>query len=147
MPAKKPVKKSAKTNPDKGRYTTLGERKFYRKIAVPTAPKPVKAVVKKAAKTVKVKPAPQERPLKAKQATRTPIDISSTGTPSEGRKSRRLQVAGGNQLVLDERTFDRHAAGESWAKVADVLGYANGSIARRAAMRHVARTTVPLTTV
>jgi hypothetical protein len=48
-----------------------------------------------------------------------------------------------------ERDAEAHAAyasGKTWAQVAVDLHYANGSVARRAAMRHLARTGEPMPT-
>jgi hypothetical protein len=39
----------------------------------------------------------------------------------------------------DRQAHDLHAAGNTWAAVAEALHYANGSVARRAAMRHAER--------
>ena len=39
----------------------------------------------------------------------------------------------------DQRAWEAHASGMTWAQVALEMHYANGSVARRAAMRHAAR--------
>jgi hypothetical protein len=50
------------------------------------------------------------------------------------RKKKREQIAtDGN---LDQRASELYDEVKSWAKVADQLGYANGAVARRAAMRY-----------
>jgi len=42
-------------------------------------------------------------------------------------------------LDTDRQAWEAHEAGQTWAAVAEAMHYANGSVARRAAMRHEAR--------
>jgi hypothetical protein len=55
------------------------------------------------------------------------------------RRNQRLEAAS-SQAELDALAAEMYAEVESWAKVADALGYANGACARRAGLRHKART-------
>lgn len=48
-------------------------------------------------------------------------------------------------IETDRQAWEAHEAGQTWAAVAEAMHYANGSVARRAAMRHAARIgTVPV---
>lgn len=47
----------------------------------------------------------------------------------------------GSQTALEEAANRLHGEGHSWADVAETLGYANGAVARRAALRYRNRQT------
>lgn len=46
-------------------------------------------------------------------------------------------------IETDRQAWEAHEAGQTWAAVAEAMHYANGSVARRAAMRHAARIGTP----
>lgn len=55
---------------------------------------------------------------------------------NEARKRRRAEAAA-NRADLDALAHELRAEGLTWDAIAERLGYANGAIARRAALRHV----------
>lgn len=55
---------------------------------------------------------------------------------NEARKRRRAEAAT-NRADLDALAHELRAEGLTWEAIAERLGYANGAIARRAALRHV----------
>lgn len=57
---------------------------------------------------------------------------------NEERRLRRASAA--NSIVdLDQLAAEMRASNATWQVIADLLGYANGAVARRAALRHSAR--------
>lgn len=54
---------------------------------------------------------------------------------NEARKRRRAEAAT-NRADLDALAHELRADGLTWEAIAERLGYANGAIARRAALRH-----------
>ena len=54
------------------------------------------------------------------------------------RKAKRAEVATDTRS-LDALAAEMRATGATWQAIADTLGYANGAIARRAALRHESR--------
>ena len=60
----------------------------------------------------------------------------------EARKALRARF-GDSPQVHDAQAASLRAAGATWQKIAEEMGYANGAIARRAAMRHAARQAKP----
>lgn len=66
--------------------------------------------------------------------------IPDAAQANEQRKTQRASVAA-TQHELDALAAEMYAQqGISWAEVAANLGYANGAVARRAALRHLGRT-------
>ena len=60
------------------------------------------------------------------------------------RREKRAQTAM-EQTERDCIAWEMHQSGITWEKVAEAIGFANGAIARRAALRHATRTEGVLT--
>lgn len=63
-------------------------------------------------------------------------------TVINAQRKKMREDAASTQEELDQLASELYAEVGSWAKVAARLGYANGAVARRAALRHVGRTQV-----
>lgn len=63
-------------------------------------------------------------------------DIERTFANMDRKKRREQNSVDGN---LDQKASELYDELKSWAKVADQLGYANGAVARRAALRYKAK--------
>ena len=59
----------------------------------------------------------------------------------QANEDRRLKRASSAESIadLDALAAEMYASDKTWQEVAEILGYANGAVARRAAMRHRAR--------
>lgn len=57
------------------------------------------------------------------------------------RREKRAQIAA-DQTERDSIAWEMHQSGVTWEKVAEAIGFANGAIARRAALRYRQRTEV-----
>lgn len=72
-----------------------------------------------------------------------PLELDTTNVErtfaNMDRKKRRDQIA--TEGNLDQKASELYDELKSWAKVADQLGYANGAVARRAAMRYRTKNT------
>lgn len=68
-----------------------------------------------------------------------PVVISQNISQNIIRKAKRAEAATDTRS-LDSLAAELRATGATWQAIADTLGYANGAIARRAALRHESRT-------
>lgn len=79
-------------------------------------------------------------PQVAEMQVRTEEQVQEAIAAAEARKQARAAF-GETAAERDAEAFKRREAGATWAQIAVDMGYANGAVARRAALRHGERAT------